>query len=168
MLQPKLWNSFLCLSSGQDFGAVEPRLEVTTGIPNAQKQGSRDCQAKNLENLLEAHAAEIRQERSPAGHICLTPGQRVIYVQSSIHLARSASGRRRSGQTKRSAAVLQDSAGSERTNPSGELKPGELMPSEQEISARLGVSGDRAPTLKSLCSRGLAFSQRGRGTSFRG
>ena len=48
---------------------------------------------------------------------------------------------------------------------SGELKPGELMPSEQEISARLGVSRMTArQALKSLCSRGLAFSQRGRGT----
>src|SRR6266436_1369430 len=48
---------------------------------------------------------------------------------------------------------------------SGELKPGELMPSEQEIAARLGVSRMTArPALKSLCSRGLAFSQRGKGT----
>src|SRR6266566_314814 len=48
---------------------------------------------------------------------------------------------------------------------SGELKPGELMPSEQEIAARLGVSRMTArQALKSLCSRGLAFSQRGRGT----
>ena len=48
---------------------------------------------------------------------------------------------------------------------SGELKPGELMPSEQEIAARLGVSRMTArQALKSLCSRGLAFSQRGKGT----
>src|SRR5437660_12564781 len=48
---------------------------------------------------------------------------------------------------------------------SGELKPGALMPSEQEIAARLGVSRMTArQALKSLCSRGLAFSQRGRGT----
>src|SRR5438309_6500659 len=48
---------------------------------------------------------------------------------------------------------------------SGELKPGELMPSEQEIAERLGVSRMTArQALKSLCSRGLAFSQRGRGT----
>lgn len=48
---------------------------------------------------------------------------------------------------------------------SGELKPGQLMPSEQEIAARLGVSRMTArQALKSLCSRGLAFSQRGRGT----
>jgi GntR family transcriptional regulator len=48
---------------------------------------------------------------------------------------------------------------------SGELKPGELVPSEQEISARLGVSRMTArQALKSLCSLGLAFSQRGKGT----
>jgi GntR family transcriptional regulator len=48
---------------------------------------------------------------------------------------------------------------------SGELKPGELVPSEQEISARLGVSRMTArQALKSLCSRGLAYSQRGKGT----
>lgn len=48
---------------------------------------------------------------------------------------------------------------------SGELKPGELIPSEQEIAARLGVSRMTArQALKSLCSRGLAFSQRGKGT----
>ncbi|HKV64307.1 MAG TPA: GntR family transcriptional regulator [Candidatus Acidoferrum sp.] len=48
---------------------------------------------------------------------------------------------------------------------SGKLKPGELMPSEQEIAARLGVSRMTArQALKSLCSRGLAFSQRGKGT----
>lgn len=48
---------------------------------------------------------------------------------------------------------------------SGKLKPGELMPSEQEIAARLGVSRMTArQALKSLCNRGLAFSQRGKGT----
>jgi len=48
---------------------------------------------------------------------------------------------------------------------SGELKPGQLVSSEQEISARLGVSRMTArQALKSLCSRGLAYSQRGRGT----
>jgi DNA-binding transcriptional regulator YhcF (GntR family) len=48
---------------------------------------------------------------------------------------------------------------------SGELKPGELVPSEQEISARLGVSRMTArQALKSLCGRGLAYSQRGKGT----
>jgi GntR family transcriptional regulator len=48
---------------------------------------------------------------------------------------------------------------------SGELKPGELVPSEQEISVRLGVSRMTArQALKSLCSRGLAYSQRGKGT----
>jgi GntR family transcriptional regulator len=47
----------------------------------------------------------------------------------------------------------------------GELKPGELVPSEQEISTRLGVSRMTArQALKSLCSRGLAYSQRGKGT----
>jgi GntR family transcriptional regulator len=47
----------------------------------------------------------------------------------------------------------------------GKLKPGELLPSEQEISARLGVSRMTArQALKSLCSRGLAYSQRGKGT----
>jgi len=48
---------------------------------------------------------------------------------------------------------------------SGELKPGELVPSEQEIAATLGVSRMTArQALKSLCSRGLTFSQRGKGT----
>jgi GntR family transcriptional regulator, N-acetylglucosamine utilization regulator len=48
---------------------------------------------------------------------------------------------------------------------SGELKPGDLVPSEQEISARLGVSRMTArQALKSLCVRGLAYSQRGKGT----
>jgi GntR family transcriptional regulator len=48
---------------------------------------------------------------------------------------------------------------------SGELKPGDLVPSEQEISARLGVSRMTArQALKSLCSRGLTYSQRGKGT----
>jgi GntR family transcriptional regulator len=48
---------------------------------------------------------------------------------------------------------------------SGELKPGDLVPSEQEISARLGVSRMTArQALKALCSRGLAYSQRGKGT----
>ena len=48
---------------------------------------------------------------------------------------------------------------------SGELKPGDLVPSEQEISARLGVSRMTArQALKSLCSRGLVYSQRGKGT----
>jgi GntR family transcriptional regulator, N-acetylglucosamine utilization regulator len=47
----------------------------------------------------------------------------------------------------------------------GKLKPGELLPSEQEISGRLGVSRMTArQALKSLCSRGLAYSQRGKGT----
>ncbi|HMI50166.1 MAG TPA: GntR family transcriptional regulator [Candidatus Saccharimonadales bacterium] len=47
----------------------------------------------------------------------------------------------------------------------GELKPGDLIPSEQEISVRLGVSRMTArQALKSLCSRGLAYSQSGKGT----
>jgi GntR family transcriptional regulator len=47
----------------------------------------------------------------------------------------------------------------------GELKPGDLVPSEQEIAARLGVSRMTArQALKSLCVRGLAYSQRGKGT----
>jgi GntR family transcriptional regulator len=48
---------------------------------------------------------------------------------------------------------------------SGELKAGDLVPSEQEIAARLGVSRMTArQALKSLCSMGLAYSQRGKGT----
>lgn len=48
---------------------------------------------------------------------------------------------------------------------SGELKPGQLVPSEQEIAARAGVSRMTArQALKSLCSLGLAYSQRGKGT----
>lgn len=48
---------------------------------------------------------------------------------------------------------------------SGELKAGQSVPSEQEISASMGVSRMTArQALKSLCSLGLAYSQRGRGT----
>lgn len=48
---------------------------------------------------------------------------------------------------------------------SGRLKPGKLLPSEELISKRLRVSRMTArQALKSLCSRGLAFSQRGKGT----
>jgi GntR family transcriptional regulator len=48
---------------------------------------------------------------------------------------------------------------------SGQLKVGEPVPSEQEISARLGVSRMTArQALKSLCSLGFVYSQRGKGT----
>jgi GntR family transcriptional regulator, N-acetylglucosamine utilization regulator len=48
---------------------------------------------------------------------------------------------------------------------SGELKAGDPVPSEQEISARLRVSRMTArQALKSICSMGLAYSQRGKGT----
>jgi GntR family transcriptional regulator len=48
---------------------------------------------------------------------------------------------------------------------SGSLKAGEPVPSEQEISAHLGVSRMTArQALKSLCSLGLTYSQRGKGT----
>jgi GntR family transcriptional regulator len=48
---------------------------------------------------------------------------------------------------------------------SGELKAGELVPSEQEIAVRLGVSRMTArQALKSLCRMGLAYSQPGKGT----
>lgn len=48
---------------------------------------------------------------------------------------------------------------------SGELKAGDLVPSEQEISSRLRVSRMTArQALKSLCSMGLAYSLRGKGT----
>jgi GntR family transcriptional regulator, N-acetylglucosamine utilization regulator len=47
----------------------------------------------------------------------------------------------------------------------GSLKPGQLVPSEQEISARLGVSRMTArQALKSLCDLGVAYSERGKGT----
>ena len=47
----------------------------------------------------------------------------------------------------------------------GTLKAGEPLPSEQEISERLGVSRMTArQALKSLCNLGVAYSQRGRGT----
>lgn len=47
----------------------------------------------------------------------------------------------------------------------GELVAGSPMPSEQEIAKRLGVSRMTArQALKSLCSLGVAFSQRGKGT----
>src|ERR1700704_2121745 len=47
----------------------------------------------------------------------------------------------------------------------GELVAGASMPSEQEISKRLSVSRMTArQALKSLCSLGVAYSQRGKGT----
>jgi GntR family transcriptional regulator len=47
----------------------------------------------------------------------------------------------------------------------GSLKAGHRVPSEQEISARLRVSRMTArQALKSLCSLGLTYSQRGKGT----
>jgi len=47
----------------------------------------------------------------------------------------------------------------------GSLKPGEPVPSEQEISARLRVSRMTArQALKSLCDMGVVFSERGKGT----
>jgi len=48
---------------------------------------------------------------------------------------------------------------------SGALKGGEPVPSEQEISAQLGVSRMTArQALKSLCDLGFTYSQRGKGT----
>lgn len=48
---------------------------------------------------------------------------------------------------------------------SGELKPGTPLPSEEVISKRLRVSRMTArQALKSLCSLGVAYSQRGKGT----
>jgi len=48
---------------------------------------------------------------------------------------------------------------------SGELQAGQPVPSEQELARRMGVSGMTArQALKSLCSMGVAYSQRGKGT----
>lgn len=48
---------------------------------------------------------------------------------------------------------------------SGALKVGQPVPSEQEIAERMGVSRMTArQALKSLCSLGVAYSQRGKGT----
>lgn len=48
---------------------------------------------------------------------------------------------------------------------SGSLKAGQPLPSEQEIAAHMGVSRMTArQALKSLCSQGVAYSQRGKGT----
>ena len=48
---------------------------------------------------------------------------------------------------------------------SGTFKPGEAILSEQEISARMGVSRMTVrQALKSLCSQGLLYSRRGKGT----
>jgi GntR family transcriptional regulator len=48
---------------------------------------------------------------------------------------------------------------------SGSLKAGQPVPSEQEIAARMGVSRMTArQALKSLCSLGVVYSQRGKGT----
>ena len=48
---------------------------------------------------------------------------------------------------------------------SGELKPGQPLPSEQEISSRMGVSRMTArQAVKSLCDTGIAYSRRGVGT----
>ncbi len=47
----------------------------------------------------------------------------------------------------------------------GELKPGDFIPSEKEIASRLSVSRMTArQALKSLCSLGVAYSVRGKGT----
>ncbi len=48
---------------------------------------------------------------------------------------------------------------------SGQLKPGKPLPSEEVIAKRLRVSRMTArQALKSLCSLGVAYSQRGKGT----
>jgi len=48
---------------------------------------------------------------------------------------------------------------------SGRFKPGRLLPSEEVISRRLRISRMTArQALKSLCSQGVAYSQRGKGT----
>jgi len=48
---------------------------------------------------------------------------------------------------------------------SGRFKPGKPLPSEEELSKRLRVSRMTArQALKSLCSQGVAYSQRGKGT----
>ena len=48
---------------------------------------------------------------------------------------------------------------------SGALRAGQPVPSEQEIAERMGVSRMTArQALKSLCSLGVAYSQRGKGT----
>ena len=48
---------------------------------------------------------------------------------------------------------------------SGTLKPGQPLPSEQEISTRMGVSRMTArQAVKSLCDTGIAYSRRGVGT----
>jgi len=45
------------------------------------------------------------------------------------------------------------------------MKPGQLIPSEQELSSRLGVSRMTArQAIKSLCDAGMAYSRRGLGT----
>jgi GntR family transcriptional regulator len=47
----------------------------------------------------------------------------------------------------------------------GELKAGDPIPSEQEISTKLGVSRMTARlAIKALCELGLVYSERGRGT----
>lgn len=47
----------------------------------------------------------------------------------------------------------------------GATKPGEVVPSEQEISKRLRISRMTArQALKSLCDLGVAYSRRGKGT----
>ncbi len=47
----------------------------------------------------------------------------------------------------------------------GELKAGDPIPSEQEISARLGVSRMTARlAIKSLCELGIVYSQQGKGS----
>src|SRR5215469_11773924 len=48
---------------------------------------------------------------------------------------------------------------------SGVFKPGEAISSEQEISVQMGVSRMTVrQALKSLCSEGVLYSQRGKGT----
>src|SRR5258707_8762232 len=116
--------------------------------------------------LLQVACAEARWGKSSAEHICLTAGA-ASYICPVVYTTL---------RGVRVAAVVLDrqsvvplyyqiQQGLSEQIRSGELKAGELMPSEQEIAARLGVSRMTArQALKSLCSRGLAFSQRGRGT----
>jgi len=81
------------------------------------------------------------QTAGAAGRICLTAGGDELYMSSRLYnWTGASSGCGRVGQAKRGAAVLPDSAGLEGTNPFRRTEPGELMPSEQEIAARLGVS----------------------------
>lgn len=96
--------------------------------------------------------------------ILLDPACRALYIQSSIQLGcfLNAAALDRHSVVPLYYQIQQHLLDQIRA---GNLKAGQSVPSEQEISVRMGVSRMTArQALKSLCSLGVAYSQRGKGT----